>query len=102
MNEIRWRFESESKTDQFNQPALAGGILVAPGVSPGYARRNKFVSPAGAAEISVALFDGSIIFRARIPGLKPGATLCRHLKWLIGKVLSKRSHSLLISKLTSL
>src|SRR6266478_1859770 len=102
MNEIRWRFKSEAKTDQFNQPASAGGILVVPGLSPGYARRNKFVSPAGAAEISVALFEGSIIFRVRIPGLTPGATLCRHLRWLIGKVLPKRSHSLRISKLTSL
>ncbi len=89
MNEIRWRFKSESKTDQFNQPALAGGILVAPGVSPGYARGNKFVSPAGAAEVSVALFEGSITFRARIPGLTPGATLCRHLRWLIEKSFPK-------------
>src|SRR6266404_1815176 len=102
MNEIRWRFKGESTTEQFNQPALAGGILVAPGVNPEYARGNKFIGPAGAAEISVALFEGSIIFRARIPGLTPGATLCRHLRWLIGKVLPKRSHSLRISKLTSL
>jgi len=64
----------------FNEPALAGGILVAPGVSPGYETLQRFVSPVGATGISVALFEGSRSSLERIPGLTPGAKLCRNLR----------------------
>ena len=66
-----------------NEPALAGGILVAPGVSPGYVTFLRFKSPGVATEISIALFEGLLFLMARIPGLTPGATFCRHLCGLI-------------------
>ena len=66
-----------------NEPALAGGILVAPGVSPGYESFLRFKSPVGAKETSVALFEGLSFLMVRIPGLTPGSTFCRHLRWLI-------------------
>jgi hypothetical protein len=78
-----------------NEPALAGGILIAPGVSPGKVHLPRSKSPVGVTEIPVALFEGLLFLAAWIPGLTPGATLCRRrgvpgaaaalgcLRWLI-------------------
>ena len=47
-----------------NEPALAGGILIAPGVSPGKVHLPRSKSPVGATEIPVALFEGLLFLAA--------------------------------------
>jgi hypothetical protein len=79
------RLESATRSEPFNEPALAGGILVAPGVSPGKRPHKKPESPEGATEISAALFQGSRLLGEWFPGLTPGAKSLRHLRWLIDR-----------------
>jgi hypothetical protein len=71
------------------QPAHAGGSG-SPERTPVFARKNKRESRMGRQkshcfhQSSVALFEGSLDLNyVRTPGLTPGATLCRHLRWLV-------------------
>jgi Ca-activated chloride channel family protein len=69
---------------QSNQPALAGGILAAPGVSPGYDGTSDHQPSKRATEVSSAAPPGLLRSKSIVDsGLTPGAALRRHLRWLI-------------------
>jgi hypothetical protein len=74
-----------------NEPALGGGILIAPGVSLWNTRSDNFMSPVWGDRISVARFAGSRSLVTLIPGLTPGATFCRRLRRLVECSFSKMS-----------
>jgi hypothetical protein len=77
------RFEA-SKVTMLNEPALAGGILIAPGVSPGKVHLPRSKSPVGATEIPVALFEGLLFLAAWVPG---AAAALECLRWIIERFL---------------
>jgi len=73
------------------EPAFAGGILVAPGVSPGLRYKNETNEPRRGGRRFLSLSSRAWLFLlASIPGLTPGATFFRHLRWLIGCFPSRR------------
>src|SRR6266478_5527229 len=69
--------------------------LVVPGVSPGSGANKETEPRQGRPELlvvprvhaSVARCAGSINILSSYPGLTPGATLCRHLRWLVERDL---------------
>jgi Ca-activated chloride channel family protein len=73
---------------QANETALAGVILVAPGVSPGYGGISDHQPSKRATELSSVAPPGLLRSnRIADPGLTPGATFCRRLRWLIDHLL---------------
>lgn len=73
--------------ETLNEPAGAGVILVAPGVSQGYSKANGYKPSKRATEESAA--PSELLKPKKIvdPGLTPGAIFCRHLRWLIDRFL---------------
>jgi len=74
-----------------NEPAFAGDILVAPGVSPGLRYKNETNEPRrGGRKLLSPSSRAWLFLVAWIPGLTPGAKFFRHLRWLIGCFPSRR------------
>jgi hypothetical protein len=77
------RGKIETRDERVKEPASAGVISLAPGISPGKMRLKKPLSLVRGDGFSAALFEGSLSVKPLIPGLTPGALLCRRLRRLI-------------------
>lgn len=86
------RFIETAIVERLDEPAIAGGVLVAPCVSPGYCEVNEYQPSERATEESPARPGLLRSKRLVYPGLTPGATIYRHLRWLIDRFFFAWTH----------